>query len=94
MLEVIEKAKSMETEQISIETKNLASGNCQVKFFIEDQKKSQYGYPLVSEPKSVGEIIEEIKLKMEKRRMEEKSINPFFPVKPKNEDKNFYLFSA
>ncbi len=82
----------MEKEQINIETKNLASGNRQVKFFVED--RSQYGYLLVSEPKSVGEIIEEIKLKMVRRRLEERSINPFFPVKPETEDKNFYLFSA
>ncbi len=81
-------------EKISITTKTLASGNCQVKFFIEDEKKPQYGYLLVSEPKPVGEIINEIKQRMERRRASEMNINPFFPIPPAPEDHNFYLFSA
>ncbi len=81
-------------ETISIETKKLASGNCQVKFFVENGPKDQYGYLLMSEPKPVGIIIEEIKAKMEKRRVAERQIDPFFPVSPQSEDKNFYLFSA
>lgn len=81
-------------EKISITTKILASGNCQVKFFVEDQHKPQYGYLLVTEPKPVGDIIEEIKNRLEQRRMETKNINPFFPVAPTSDDHNFYLFSA
>ncbi len=81
-------------EKISITTKTLASGNCQVKFFIEDEKKPQYGYLLVSEPKPVGVIIEEIKQRMERRKNAAMNMNPFFPVPPTPEDHNFYLFSA
>jgi hypothetical protein len=85
----------METqEKISITTKTLASGNCQVKFFIEDEAKPQYGYLLVNEPKPVGEIIEEIKNRMERRKQTSLNLNPFFPIPSKSEDHNFYLFSA
>ncbi len=85
----------METaEKISITTKTLASGNCQVKFFVEDEAKPQYGYLLVTEPKPVGEIIEEIKQRMERRRSTALNRNPFSPVPSASEDHNFYLFSA
>lgn len=85
----------METaEKISITTKTLASGNCQVKFFIEDDSKPQYGYLLVTEPKQVGEIIDEIKARMERRKMSLLDINPFSQVTTPSEDHNFYLFSA
>ncbi|MBN7812744.1 hypothetical protein J0A68_17450 [Algoriphagus sp. H41] len=81
-------------EKISITTKTLASGNCQVKFFVEDQQRPQYGYLLVTEPKPVGDIIEEIKNRLEQRRMDAMNLNPFFPVAPTSDDHNFYLFSA
>lgn len=81
-------------EKISITTKTLASGNCQVKFFVEDEQRPQYGYLLVTEPKPVGDIIEEIKNRLEKRRMDTLNLNPFFPLSPSSDDPNFYLFSA
>ncbi|WP_026952262.1 hypothetical protein [Algoriphagus mannitolivorans] len=85
----------METgEKISITTKTLASGNCQVKFYVEDEHKPQYGYLLVTEPKPVGAIIDEIKNRLERRRNEMMNLNPFFPVPPVEEDHKFYLFSA
>lgn len=81
-------------DKISITTKTLASGNRQVKFFIEDELKPQYGYLLVTEPKPVGEIIEEIKLRLERRKSATMNMNPFFPIPAAQEDHNFYLFSA
>lgn len=85
----------METaEKISITTKTLSSGNCQVKFFVEDEDKPQYGYLLITEPKPVGDIIEEIKSRLERRREEMMNLNPFFPILPAEEDHKFYLFSA
>ena len=85
----------METgEKISITTKTLASGNCQVKFFVEDEVRPQYGYLLVTEPKPVGDIIDEIKNRLERRRSELMNLNPFFPIPPAEEDHKFYLFSA
>ncbi|MDX5339144.1 MAG: hypothetical protein LPK25_08955 [Cyclobacteriaceae bacterium] len=85
----------METgEKISITTKTLASGNCQVKFFIEDEVRPQYGYLLVTEPKPVGDIIDEIKNRLERRRTELMNLNPFFPIPPAEEDHKFYLFTA
>jgi hypothetical protein len=85
----------METaEKISITTKTLASGNCQVKFFVEDEEKPQYGYLLMTEPKQIGEIINEIKNRMERRRMSSLNLNPLSPTFAPSEDHNFYLFSA
>jgi hypothetical protein len=90
-----EKETAMETiEKISITSKTLASGNCQVKFFVEDERQPRYGYLLMTEPKPVGDIINEIKNRLEKRRMEEMNLNPFFPLSPTSDDPNFYLFSA
>ncbi len=82
------------TDRISITTKTLASGNCQVKFVIEDESRSQYGYLLIDEPKAVGDIIDEIKNRLERRREELRNLNPFFPLPPVEEDHKFYLFSA
>lgn len=85
----------METlEKISITSKTLASGNCQVKFFIEDECRPEYGYLLMTEPKPVGDIIDEIKNRIEQRRMDERNVNPFFPLSPVSDDPNFYLYSA
>lgn len=81
-------------EKISITTKTLASGNCQVKFFIENEEKTQYGYLLVSEPKPIGEIIDEIKQRMQRRKTSTLNMNPFLPIPQVQEDHNFYLFSA
>jgi hypothetical protein len=81
-------------ENISITTKTLSSGNCQVKFFIEDDSKPQYGYLLINEPKPVGDIIDEIKNRLERRREELMNLNPFFPIPQAEEDHKFYLFSA
>lgn len=81
-------------EKIRITSKALASGNHQVKFFVEDEQRPQYGYLLVTEPKPVGEIIEQIKAKLESRKEKMGNLNPFFPVAPMEEDPNFYLFSA
>jgi hypothetical protein len=82
------------TEKISITTKTLSSGNCQVKFFIEDERRPQYGYLLINEPKPVGDIIDEIKSRLERRKEELMNLNPFFPIPPVEEDHKFYLFSA
>lgn len=76
--------------KISFIQKTLPSGNCQVKFFIEDEQKPQYGYLLVNEAKSIGEILEEIKSRMEQRRM----VNPFSVKQSLKDDYNFYLYSA
>lgn len=84
----------MKTEaNISITQKELPSGNCQVKFFIEDETKPMYGYLLTSDPKPVGEIIAEIQERMYRRKTLS-SANPISLTNPVKEDHNFYLFSA
>lgn len=85
----------METiNNISVTQKELPSGNCQVKFFIEDERRPQYGYLLVNEPKPVGEIIAEIQERLEKRRMAFSGLNPFSLKNPIKDDHDFLLFSA
>jgi hypothetical protein len=81
-------------EKISVTQKELPSGNCQVKFFIEDERKPQYGYLLVNEPKPVGEIIAEIQERLEKRKMAMSGLNPFSVKHSVKDDHNFYLYSA
>jgi hypothetical protein len=80
--------------KISVTSKALPSGNCQVKFIIEDDIKPQHGYLLVNEPKPVGEIIEEIRRRMENRQMANSGLNPFSVKNPVRDDHNFYLYSA
>lgn len=81
-------------ENIRITTKTLSSGNCQVKFFIEDEKKPQYGYLLMHETKPLGEILDEILLRLARRRVEMQQANPFLSILPSEDDHKFYLFSA
>jgi hypothetical protein len=79
-------------DKISVVQKSLPSGNCQVKFFIDDDARPQYGYLLTNEPKPIGEIIAEIKERMENRKAVNQ--NPFSVLKPVKDDHNFYLYSA
>lgn len=84
----------MNEPQISIVSKQLPSGNQQVKFFVEDELHPKYGYLLIDGVKSHSEVIEEIKERME---MMEKSRLDLMRFSFKNtwkDDHNFYLFSA
>lgn len=81
-------------DKINIETKSLASGKVQVKFEVENSQPSAYGYLLVNEAKSVGDIIAEIQERLARRKEAQQQINPFFPLAPLPEDDTFYLFSA
>lgn len=80
--------------KINISTKPLSSGNVQVKFFVENEQGSEYGYLLVREPKPVGDIILEIQARLAKRKAAQRNIDPLFPLAPEPEDYDFYLFSA
>lgn len=83
-----------ESASIRITTKALNSGNCQVKFFIEDEENPQYGYLLLNEIKPVGDILEEIKLRLALRMEASLHANPFLSIAPSQDDHHFYLFSA
>lgn len=83
-----------ESASIRITTKALSSGNCQVKFFIEDAKNPQYGYLLLHETKPVGDILEEIKVRLASRREALLNANPFLSIAPSQDDHHFYLFTA
>jgi hypothetical protein len=81
-------------DKISFTQKALASGNIQVKFFIEDEKKPMYGYLLTHEPKPVGEIIAEIQERMQQRRMTLSGLHTLSSKNRSQDDHNFYLFTA
>ena len=83
-----------ESASIRITTKALNSGNCQVKFFIEDTENPQYGYLLLHESMPVGDILEEIKVRLARRRESLLQSNPFISIAPSQDDHHFYLFSA
>ena len=83
-----------ETASIRITTKALNSGNCQVKFFIEDETNPQYWYLLLNETKPVGDILEEIKVRLARRREALLQANPFLSIAPSQDYHHFYLFSA
>jgi hypothetical protein len=85
----------METkDKIQLVQKQLPSGNHQVKFFIHDEKKPEYGYLLIQEPKPVGEILDEICQRLEKRRNSFMGTNPYSLTSNAPTDHDFYLFSA
>ncbi len=83
-----------EAASIRITTKALSSGICQVKLFIEDAENPQYGYLLMHETKSIGDILEEIKVRLVRRRESLLQSNPFISISPSQDDHHFYLFSA
>jgi hypothetical protein len=80
--------------KIRITSKKLASGNQQVKFYIEDEKHPQYGYLLVTGTRSVGEVIEEIKGRIAQKRQAAYDLQRFNFNKNWRDDHNFYLYSA
>jgi hypothetical protein len=80
--------------KIRITSKKLASGNHQVKFYIEDEKHPQYGYLLVTGSRSVGEVIEEIKNRIAQKRQAAYDLQRFNFSSNWRDDHNFYLYSA
>jgi len=85
----------METSpKIRIITKQLPSGNCQVKFFIDDQHKPQYGYLLVNGVRPVSDVIREIRERLEQIRQSKLDMYRFSFKRNWQDDHNFYLYSA
>ena len=81
-------------DNIRIVSKQLPSGNQQVKFFIEDEAHPRYGYLLVYGDKSVPEVIAEIKERMEMMEKSRMDLLRFSFKTPWRDDHNFYLYSA
>ena len=79
---------------IRIISKQLPSGNQQVKFFIEDELHPKYGYLLIEEAKSHAEVIAEIKERMEMMEKSRLDLMRFSFKKIWKDDHNFYLYSA
>jgi len=80
--------------KIRIVSKQLASGNHQVKFFVEDQAHPKYGYLLVSGNRAVGDVIQEIRDRMEMMERSRMDLNRFSFKSNWRDDHNFYLYSA
>lgn len=52
--------------QLKIESKKLQSGKCQVKFYVMNEgTKNLYGYALVESGRTVNEVVNEIKNRLE-----------------------------
>lgn len=79
---------------IRIVSKQLPSGNQQVKFFIEDELHPRYGYLLIEGAKGPAEIIAEIKERMEMMEQSRLDLMRFSFKKTWKDDHNFYLYSA
>ena len=79
---------------IRIVSKQLPSGNQQVKFFIEDELHPKYGYLLIEGAKNPAEIIAEIKERMEMMEQSRMDLMRFSFKKTWKDDHNFYLYSA
>ncbi len=80
--------------KIRITSKQLASGNHQVKFFVEDHKKPRYGYLLVSGNPPVAEVISEIRERMEWVDKSSMDLHRFSFKSQWHDDHNFYLYNA
>ncbi|MEX2594515.1 MAG: hypothetical protein WD426_17225 [Anditalea sp.] len=83
----------METK-IRIISKQLPSGNQQIKFFIEDEDHPRYGYLLIYGSKTVTEVIAEIKERLEMMEKSRMDLLRFSFKRPWRDDHNFYLYSA
>ena len=79
---------------IRIVSKQLPSGNQQVKFFIEDELHPKYGYLLIEGARTSAEIIAEIKERMEMMEQSRMDLMRFSFKKTWKDDHNFYLYSA
>lgn len=79
---------------IRIVSKQLPSGNQQVKFFIEDELHPKYGYLLIDGTKSHAEVIAEIKQRMEMMEQSRMDLLRFSFKNAWKDDHNFYLYSA
>ena len=79
---------------IRIVSKQLPSGNQQVKFFIEDELHPKYGYLLIEGVKSHEEVVEEIKERIAVMETSRMDLMRFSFKKTWKDDHNFYLYSA
>ena len=77
---------------IRIISKQLPSGNQQVKFFIEDKDQPRYGYLLVYGTKSTAEVIEEIRERLEMMVKAKMDLLRFSFKRPWQDDHNFYIY--
>lgn len=80
--------------KIRIVSKQLASGNHQVKFFVEDRRRPRYGYLLVTGNRPVGEVINEIRDRMERMDKSSMDLHRFSFKSQWHDDHNFYLYNA
>lgn len=88
------KFKMNVTNPITFSSKKLESGNLQVKFFIEGNTKSQYGYLLINGNCSDEEIMEEIKKRLTLMEHSKMDLQRFSFKQNWKDDHHFYLYSA
>jgi hypothetical protein len=79
---------------ITYTSKKLESGNLQIKFFIDDNDKSRYGYLLTASGKSADEIIQEIQQRIQFRESAKHDLLKFSFKEGWKDDYNFFLYTA
>lgn len=79
---------------ITFSSKKLESGNLQVKFFIEGNFKSKYGYLLISGHCTDEEIMEEIKKRLNLMEHSKMDLRRFSFKQQWKDDHHFFLYSA
>ncbi|MEX2513332.1 MAG: hypothetical protein WD398_10545 [Cyclobacteriaceae bacterium] len=84
----------IETPTIRFESKKLDSGNLQIKFFIQKDDHSKYGYLLLSGSPSEEEITNEIKKRLDLRRRSGMDLLRFSFKQHWKDDYQFFLYSS
>lgn len=79
---------------ITYTSKKLDSGNLQIKFYIDDNDKSRYGYLLTPSGRSSDEIVQEIQERIQFRESAKHDLLKFSFKEGWKDDYNFFLYTA
>lgn len=79
---------------ITYTSKKLDSGNLQIKFYIDDNDKSRYGYLLTPSGRSADEIVQEIQERIQFRESAKHDLLRFSFKEGWKDDYNFFIYSA
>nr|MBI1230985.1 hypothetical protein [Cytophagales bacterium] len=79
---------------ITYTSKKLQSGNLQVKFYIEENQKSRYGYLLAPSGSTSEDIMEEIQQRIAFRETSKHDLLRFSFKEGWKDDYNFFLYTA
>ncbi|MEX2568276.1 MAG: hypothetical protein WD431_20185 [Cyclobacteriaceae bacterium] len=84
----------IKTPTISFTSKKLDSGNLQIKFFLQKDHQSKYGYLLLTGSPSEEEIMNEIKKRLDLRKRSKMDLLRFSFKQHWKDDYQFFLYSS